>query len=194
MNTTDIRISMETKDLKHIIARCHFREEDFFSLQALSAAVAPLLQVRAYSLWKNGDGIISYPQYAVVFLTLGSGIDALQELYLDRNCLSEAYMIECIALELLTKAYREFVKSVQKKTGRWAEKIDFLGDSYPVELLPELYQEFGQMDISYNEKLVLSPKNSVVFLLPMTDKKQENACSICGNCSNKMCLLRSITD
>jgi len=130
----------------------------------------------------------------VVFLTLGNGIDALQELYLNKKCLSEAYMIECIALELLAKAYREFVKGVQKETGKWAKKIDFLGDTYPIELLPKLYDEFEQMDITYNEKMVLSPEKSVVFLLPISKEKKGNICNICKSCSNKACALRSVTN
>lgn len=194
MNTADIRITLEQKDLWHMIQRCHFRQEDFPSLQSLNRAMAPLLQIKAYYLWKGRDEVISYKEYAVVFPTLGNGIDALQELYLSRKCLSEAYMIECIALELLTKAYREFVREVQKETGKWAEKIDFLGDAYPIELLPKLYNEFGQIDISYNEKLVLSPEKSVVFLLPMSRKKTGSVCNICENCGNKACVLRSVTD
>lgn len=194
MNTADIRIHMEPEDFRHMIQRFHFRKEDFLSLQAISRAMAPLLQIKAYYLWKSRDKIISYNEYAAVFLTLGNGVDALQELYLSRKCLSEAYMVECIALELLTKAYREFVKKVQKETGKWAEKIDFLGDTYPIELLPRLYNEFEQMDISYNEKLVLSPEKSVAFLLPMSKKETGSACNICKNCSNKSCVLRSVTD
>ena len=194
MNTTDITIHVEPEDILRTMQQCHFREEDFASLQALSRAMAPLLRAKAYYVWEKRDEKVSYDDYAVVFLTLGNGVDALQELYLDRNCLTEAYMVECIALGLLEKAYREFIKEVQRETGKWAQKIDFLGDTYPIELLPRLYREFGQMDISYNEKMVLSPQKSVVFLLPMSSGKKGDACNICENCSNKGCVLRSAAD
>lgn len=190
MNTVDILVNLETEDLNHIIQRYHFREEDFISLQALSRVMMPLLQAKAYYLWKGKGDTIQYEDYAIVFLTLGKGIDDLQDVYLNSRCLSEAYMIECIALEMLTKAYEEFVKRVQRETGKWAVKIDFLGDTYPMTLLPELYEKFGQMDISYNEQMVLTPGKSVVFLLPMSERKTKNPCHVCENCSNKECLFR----
>lgn len=58
---------------------------------------------------------IQYEEYAIVFLTLGDGVDALQDVYLERKCLSEAYIIECVSLAILDKAYEEFVKQLQKK-------------------------------------------------------------------------------
>lgn len=194
MNTVDIRINMGSEDIKHIIKRYHFREEDFLSLQALSGSMAPLLQVKAYYLWKSGDSLIPQKDYAAVFLTLGSGVDEMQEIYLSKNCLSEAYMIECIAIEMLYKSYGELIREVQRQTGKWVEKMEFLGDTYPIELLPKLYREFGQMDISYNEKFVLSPGKSVVFLLTMSDEKREGDCSLCESCGNKTCILRLVTD
>ncbi len=186
----NLMVTLETEDFKNMMLKYHFRKEDFASLQSLSCMLVPLLRAKAYYVWKEKGDVISYERYAVVFLTLGDGPDALQEIYLSRNCLSEAYMVECIALELLTKAYEEFVKIMQQETGMWAVKIDFLGDTYPIEILPKLYQEFGQMDISYNEKLVLSPGKSVVFLLPVSEKKAEYPCDICKNCGNQDCLFR----
>ncbi len=190
MNQKNLMVALETEDFKNMIVKYHFRKEDFASLQSLSRMLVPLLRTKAYYVWKEKGDVITYEKYAVVFLTLGDGPDALQEVYLSRNCLSEAYMLECIALELLTKAYEEFVKITQKETRMWAVKIDFLGDTYSIEILPELYQEFDQMDISYNEKLVLSPGKSVVFLLPVSEKEEEYPCDICKNCENQDCLFR----
>lgn len=190
MNTSDIIIDLETKDLENIMNRYHFSDTDFFSLQALSRSVAPLLQPKAYYIWKEKKEPILYEDYAVVFLTLGNGVDELQDVYLNRQCLSEAYMIECIAMEALTQAYEIFVKKVQAERGKWAAKIDFLGDTYPMELLPELYEGFEQMEITFSEQLVLSPKKSVVFLLPMSEHKMKNPCHICENCGNTECLFR----
>ena len=173
-----------------MIARYHFRAEDIPIIQSLSQVMQPLLRVRAYYVWQKRDSVISYDDYAVVFLTLGNGVDRLQELYMEQNCLSEAYMIDCIALEYLTKAYEEFVRLIQKETGKWAVKIDFLGDTYPIEMLSTLIQKFDKMEIGYNEKFVLTPSKSVAFLLPMSDARTKNPCHICENCSNTECLFR----
>lgn len=190
MKTTELTICLTTENFKEIIRRYHFREEDLPMIEALHQSMMPLLQTKAYYRWKEKEEPILYERYAVVFLTLGDGIDRLQEVYLNKKCLSEAYMVECISLELLTKAYEEFVKRVQRETGKWAEKIDFLGDTYPMEMLPELYAEFDSIDIAYNESLVLTPSKSVVFLLPMSEEKAENSCHICENCKNTECIFR----
>ena len=190
MEEKNISVSLEAEELREMIGAYHFRGEDFFSLQSISHMLSPLLQIKAYYIWKEKGETVSYEKYAVVFLTLGDGADALQELYLSRNCLSEAYMIECIAMELLTKAYGEFVREIQEETGKWVMKLDFLGDTYPLELLGEFYKEFGQIDITYNESFVLSPKKSVAFLLPVTEKKLGNPCNTCDSCSSLECLFR----
>ena len=94
-------------------------------------------------------------------------------------------MADCIGLELLMKAYEELIKHVQRETGKWATKIDFLGETYPIELLPKLYRDFaGEIEVQYNQNFVLTPSKSVVFLLPMSDEKIGDPCHICENCSN----------
>ena len=190
METVSLQIRMTKEELKEAAERYHFREEDFSLLDALYQGILPLLQIKAYYQWGRKGTPIQYEEYAIVFLTLGDGVDSLQDVYLERKCLSEAYIIECVSLALLSKAYEEFVKQLQRKTGKWAEKIDFLGDAYPMEMLPDLYKEFGPMDITYNESLVLLPAKSVVFLLPVSADKQEGVCNICSHCQNKRCIFR----
>jgi len=190
METVELRIRMTGEELKEAAKRYHFQEEDFPLWDALYQGILPLLQVKAYYKWGERRVQIPYEEYAVVFVTLGDGVDALQNVYLERQCLSEAYIIECVSLAVLEKAYGEFVKQLQKKTGKWAEKIDFLGDTYPIEMLPDLYQGFGAMDITYNESLVLLPAKSVAFLLPMSVERHEGACNICIHCRNKKCIFR----
>lgn len=190
MEERKLSVSLGAEDLRNMIKTYHFSVEDLSSLQSLNHMLAPLLRVKAYYIWKEKGKIISYEKYAVVFLTLGDGADALQEFYLGRKCLTEAYIVECLSLELLKKAYGELVREIQAETGKWAVKIDFLGDTYPLGLLPDLSKEFGQMDITYNDKFVLSPGKSVVFLLPVSEKKIGNPCNLCENCSNKECFFQ----
>ncbi len=192
MKTINLDCSFGGEDLQALIRKYHFEDRDFTSLEAMERALRPLLQAKAHYVWKKQDEMITYEEYAAVFLTLGDGVDALQDLYLGRECVSEAYMLECLASELLMKAYEECVEYLQKESGKWAVKIDFLGDSYPLKLMQELYKEFPKMEITYNEQFVLSPKKSVVFLLPVSMKKtQENPGHICANCKNKVCMYRT---
>ncbi|MCD7825717.1 MAG: hypothetical protein LUH14_07150 [Clostridiaceae bacterium] len=208
MQSMDIKVELAERELWGLLNRYHFQEKDFSLLQSFYLAALPLLHAKAYYLWKQKDESSLHAkayylwkqknepslhdEYLIVFLTLGDAIDELQEIYASRKCLTEAYVLECLALEFLEKAYGEFIRQIQKESGKWAIKIDFLGDTYPIELLPELYRQFGEMDIRYNEKLVLSPAKSVVFFLPMSEKQAGNGgvCRVCDHCGNISCVLR----
>lgn len=197
MQTISLEIQPDEEDLKNLIRRYRFAESDYAQLSALSRALQPIMQARAYYIWKQKEAPISYEDYAVVFLSLGDGVDALQEVYLEREAVTEGYMIECLASELLVKAYKECVRQLQAERGKWAEKIDFLGDTYPVELMERFYSDFEGMPITFNAQYVLQPKKSVVFLLPMLpaqEGKKHAPCHICGNCKNTDCIFREKSD
>lgn len=192
MNTVDLHCRLEKEDFPKLIQKYHFNAEDLGALQAFEEALQPLLKAKLYYVWKEKEADLK--QFAVCFVTLGDGVDVLQELYLDRECVSQAYMLECIASELLFKAYEEGVDFLQKESGKWAERIEFLGDTYPLEWMEQWYGEFEGMEVQYNEQFVLSPKKSVVFLLPVSEKKQaENPIHICASCQNKTCAYRTET-
>lgn len=184
-------IKLEEDDFGKLQNKYHFLSEDREKLEGMYQAIFPLIETKAYYVWKERDDIIHYENYGVVFVSLGAGIDALQEVYIRKQCLTEAHMADCIGLELLMKAYEELIKHVQRETGKWATKIDFLGETYPIELLPKLYRDFaGEIEVQYNQNFVLTPSKSVVFLLPMSDEKIGDPCHICENCSNVFCLFR----
>lgn len=197
MQTISLEVQLNEEDLRKLIHRYRFSESDFSRLSAIFQALEPIVQPRAYYVWKQKEDPVTYEDYAIVFLSLGDGVDALQEVYLEREAVTEGYMIECLASELLSKAYKECVRLLQAERGKWAEKIDFLGDTYPLELIEGFYADFEGMPITFNAQYVLQPKKSVVFLLPMhpTQEGKENApCHICGNCKNTDCIFREKSD
>lgn len=197
MQTISLEVQLDEEDLKNLIRRYRFAQSDFAQLSALSQVLQPIIQTRAYYVWKQKEAPISYEDYAIVFLSLGDGVDALQEVYLEREAVTEGYMIECLASELLLKAYKECVRQLQAECGKWAEKIDFLGDTYPVELMESFYSDFEGMPIAFNAQYVLQPKKSVVFLLPMLpaqEGKEHAPCHVCGNCKNTDCIFREKSD
>lgn len=186
-----LMVSLDDDDLIKMMRRYHFSDSDYEDILAMSRAMEPLVDINAFCVYKESYAKIEEKNFYMVFVTLGDGIDRLQGLYADRQCLSEAYIIDCIGSELLMKAYEKLVKELQKECGKWAKKIDFLGDKYSMELLPELYEECKPEGIRYNEQFVLIPSKSVVFLLPMSEKKTNDPCLICANCGNKDCIFRT---
>lgn len=219
-----ITLKLNRKLIDKVAKHYHFLEQDMEELQALYQAMFPLVCAEAFYIWNpvidvtkqveaRGDATlqeaaikdvkikgaaVNEDVQALVFLSLGKGIDELQDLYMESKCLQEAYMIECIGLELLTEAYEEFVKHVQMETHKWAKKMDFVGDNYPIEELPNLYaQVFTEPGlISYSEHFVLNPRKSVVFFLPMSEERTTiNPCHVCSQCKNVECMFRQeLTD
>lgn len=182
----NIRKKYEIEEL--VIEHYHFSSQDRESIKLLLEAVAPLIDIRANYKWHETM------EKWLVFMTIGSAFDRFQMVYSDAGCLKETYILECIGLELLSAAFEVFGISLQNETDQWIEKMEFLGDTYPLELLPELYQyiyDDEDAQITYNEQLMLLPAKSVVFFLPMSQNPKEgNPCKVCNHCSNKACVFR----
>lgn len=162
-----IELQLGPEKLEQVLKRYHFEAEVRPALEALEKAVRPLLQVRAYYCWDPGEIVTSSGSMAAVLLTLGEGFDALQDLYLERQCVSEGYMLDCIGMELLMAAYEECVRRLQQECGVYAVRLEFLGDRYPLELLKELVPRTGAKGITYNDQYVMTPRKTVAFLVPM---------------------------
>lgn len=98
---------LSSDDWKDFCSRFHFSPADLPYIKAIYTALLPLVESCAYySLDQDLDGIF-LPHYAYGFVTLGNGIDELSELYLDHEQIQEAYIVDCVSLLLLSKAYAE---------------------------------------------------------------------------------------
>lgn len=77
--------------------------------------------------------------YEDVAMTLGSGIDALQEDYHQKGMLSESYMLEVLAGELLMQAYRAYNRYVKEHAKRHVARYHFPGseEEFPLAKLPQ---------------------------------------------------------
>lgn len=191
MKTMELNLKLNEQNIRDCLLRYHFKNTDFPLLCALNSALSPLLKTQVWYHRCAKNDQVTYADYLEVVLTLGAGIDALQDVYLERECVSEAYMLDCLALELLTRSYEEFVKRIQQKMGKWAAKIDFLGDTYPLELLPTLWRDVQPEGVTYNSQFMLTPKKSVVFFLPLQESAApQNPCRVCVGCGNADCIFR----
>ena len=108
---------LSSDDWKDFCSRFHFSPADLPYIKAIYTALLPLVESCAYySLDQNLDGI-SLPHYAYGFVTLGNGIDELSELYLNHEQIQEAYIVDCVSLLLLSKAYAEFAHVIEDQSG-----------------------------------------------------------------------------
>jgi cobalamin-dependent methionine synthase I len=125
--------------------------------------------------------------HCAVIVSLGAGIDALQESYEEKGCLTDAYMIECIAMELLQKTYELAAEALHETYGLWMDGYDFLGERYPIELTEDLFALLAPEGISYNQAYMMTPKKTVVFLTALQKERKNSSCSVCNRCSNVGC-------
>lgn len=150
-----------------------------------------------------------------VCMTLGPGVDALQEEYLAGGFLTEAYMIETLGSELLLKAYPQWNDWVAHKQfptedsperdaadlvpGSYrVRRYHFLGseEQYPIEALPNILEQL-RVPVTCTQAYCMIPKKSVAFYAELVNAGSaadgdifscEGICAGCHstNCPNRM--------
>lgn len=100
-----------------------------------------------------------------VVMSLGNGVDRLQEKYSERGLLSQSYMIEVMASELLLQGYVAYNYYIKENTDWHVARYHFLGseENYPLEMMPDLLRELTPL-ITCNSAFVCCPKR-VLHLL-----------------------------
>ncbi len=182
--------------LRKVCAKYHYEEMRLGEMQAVAAEMMPLMRREAFWetcfpwIWESEEkkGVC----YEGVLMTLGKGLDCLQESYHSKGMLTESYMLEVLAGELLLQAYQEYNCHVDK-AGNWhVARYHFPGseEGMPLKMLPEMLSRFSG-SVSCNEAFCILPKKSVVFLAELTQDEKVRCEGICAgcksiNCPNKM--------
>lgn len=124
----------------------------------------------------------------VVVMSLGGGIDLLQEGYGVQGRLLESYMLEGLSSELLLDAYSAYNRYIRAHTDRHVARYHFPGSEamLPLDILPELLAEFEERVVC-NEALCMIPKKSVVFIAELTKDENVQCQGICTNCNHSGC-------
>lgn len=176
-----ICLHFEDKQYDDIIARYHFSPDDLQLLKQVGGFVK-----------KAADPAIYYEmakdrKHMPVIVTLGRGIDELQERYLKRECLLESYMIECISMELLHNAYVCAARQIYESTGLWITDFKFPGDKEPLHRMEEIFRILAPGGIRYNQAYVITPKKTVVFDADLCTRHKDIHYRICKDCGNLSC-------
>lgn len=169
-----------------ILSRYHFEKGNEGQIRALTER---LLSVAAPALYygplDSGD-----QRRLAVLVTLGAGVDELQDAYTQEGQLGESYMVECIAMELLGNAYEQSAERIHDRYGLWLGRFDFLGSGSPIEEMQSLFAILEPQDVSYNRAYMLTPKKTVAFYADLKEKRQESYCNQCDSCRNTKCAHR----
>lgn len=180
--------------LKGVCRKYHYGERQEVELRAVEEEMLPLMQREAF--WESREsGSFNRKQketagaeYEDVIMSLGSSLDSLQESYHEKEQLSESYMLEALASELLLMGYGAYNRYVRGKRNWHVARYHFPGseENFPLKMVPELLKGF-QYQITCNTAFCIIPKKSVVFVAELTRDEQIQCESICAGCRNVQC-------
>ncbi len=121
-------------------------------------------------------------------------MDELSELYLNHEQIQEAYIVDCISLMLLSKAYEEFAHVVERQSRLYLAELSFLGDTYSLDLLPQIYGRLAPDGIQLTEGQMLRPLKTATLILHLdttTHANLKQLCNTCATCRNFSCPSRN---
>jgi hypothetical protein len=142
-----IRLGCDVRDVDSFIntvqKKYHFTENDFGELsdiyQQIQLVITPYAEYRI-NRHTTGVELIDRGTATAVAMSLGAGLDRLQERYMREEKLSEAYMLDCISSELLLIMYKEFNLSYARFHRRYVERYVFIGDLLPVTAMRDVLE------------------------------------------------------
>ena len=175
--------------LHSVIKKYHYAEDEITTLRQVAEQMQQCIGAKAG--WQD---VVSSP-FCVVGITLGAGVDTLQEGYLGRGLLTESYMIEVLSSELLLKSYEAYTEWVAEHRDVHVERLLFLGsvtgdaglnEKLRIENLPALLRDL-ELPVTCNEAYCMIPKKSVVFYAALTQDPNVRCAGICMGCGRKDC-------
>lgn len=201
MKGITITIDLTVEDIEQLSKKYHFYQEDIGLIQSVYDTMLSYIHGEIFTKMVKEDALqfIDVPisreaQYATAIVTLGAGVDKLQESYLEEETIKEAYIIECLSGELLIKAYTRLEEILYCETGLHRSSYEFLGDRYPLQMIPEVFRYLEQDTVTYNKAYELVPLKSVVLFVELKKEENSQKCAplnICVNCNNMQCENRS---
>lgn len=177
----------EKNFLKGVCRKYHYGGEDMELLAKVAGEMRPLMLQQA--VWEHRMFKRTlHEEFAETVMTLGSDIDVLQEEYLKKGLLSEAYMIEALGSELLLEGYGAYNRWIAENTPLHVARYHFIGseEAYPPEYIPGLLERL-KVPVVCNAAFCMLPKKSVAFIAQLTEDKEVRCEGICMGCNSKDC-------
>lgn len=182
--------------LGSVLDKYHFGQKDMPLLetvyQELLRCVTPYA-IYKINQWLTGIRYIDDGQVALVAMTLGKGPDILEDSYEESGKLTEAYMVECLANEILLNMYTEFNSIYARFHRRYVARYVFIGEDIPLSQMKDILEKLQKSEsdvapeVSANEYGVIKPSKSVVFYAMLSDNPSQACKGICYGCNNLNC-------
>ncbi|MCM1385779.1 MAG: hypothetical protein NC231_00515 [Bacillus sp. (in: Bacteria)] len=180
--------------LAHVCEKFHYGETQIPELRAVAEEMLPLMQKEAFWEWKeirleqqekDSDETVIYEN---VVMSLGAGLDELQESYSGKGLLSQSYMLEVLASEILLKGYDAYNCYIKENTAWHVAKYHFPGseEKFPLDMLPHMLREVTK-EVTCNAAFCMLPKKSVAFVAELTQDEKVQCEAVCIGCQNTSC-------
>lgn len=180
VNLLEYQIPFSQTEYVQALLRSHFQEADLREcLKIEKKLVLSDLRVKAWYCPKEENRIL-------VVMTLGQIFDDLVEEYEQKEELLLAYAVECLAMEVLKKAYEMFGEKLYEIEEKYPGEYHFLDDK-AMRDMPEILKGMKIGEVYCNEAFALIPQKTVVFLTELSDEKNTECISLCESCSRKNC-------
>ncbi len=178
--------------LQEVADKYHYLKKDLPELKKVAQAMQKSMTAEAAFGCRQEKGAEKHNPCCSVVMTLGEGVDQLQDSYTERALLTESYMVEAMGGEILLKSYMLFNKWIEKNTVYHVAKYFFPGSERecPIEELPKVLTEVS-LPVRCNESYYLIPKKSVAFYALLTKEEGVRCVGICENCGRRDCQNRS---
>ncbi len=183
--------------LKKVRGKFHFGEDQVEEIREVAEEMLPVMREeafwmrRTYLAQNKFQAENDNTEYENVIMSLGNGVDYLQESYSEKGFLLQSYIVEVLAGELLMRGYDAYNRYIMEHTVKHVARYHFPGseDTLPLEMLPGLLKEFTQK-ITCNGAFCMRPKKSVVFIAELTQDETVFCEGICVGCTNRSCTNR----
>ena len=176
---------VEEEFLRGVGDKYHYLPEDRERMRQTALVMQGIIEKEAFfqHALKEGEKL-----FDSVVISLGEGIDRLQDAYSEKGELTSAYMVEILAGELLLIAYTAYNQYMERTTDCHVARYYFPGSEkeYPLTMISSILSRLSTPVIC-NECYCMIPKQSVAFLALLTKDKSVRCPGICVGCGRKDC-------
>lgn len=171
--------------LRKVAGKYHYPLEERENLADVASKMMPVVRREAAWELKENEADKDLPY---VVMTLGAAFDAFQEKYAEEGKLSEAYMMEAIASEMLLRGYEEFNRWIEENRKQRVERYFFFGtdERFPLQDIPKILAQ-SVLSVKCNAAYCIIPKKSVLFAAKLTENPNAQCEGICVGCKNIHC-------
>ena len=178
--------------LESVMRKAHYGEEERELLWSVLERILECVELEG--CWK--DGVVpGMEEFREVVMTLGAGVDLLQETFLSEGKLTEGYMVEVLGSEILLLAYGAYNARVKARGSYVVRRYYFLGTEEAdgesglrlgLRSLPGMLERSG-LPVSCTEGYCMVPKKSVAFYAELSKDAAVTCEGICMGCGRKDC-------